>query len=144
MRWIDLRSDTVTRPTRAMRRAMCEAEVGDDVYEEDPTVRLLEERTSEMLDKEAGLFVASGTMAMSPSQLLKTMPRTAIATARTSLTILSTFPIFFVMSYLPHPGSRMHEVNVSHFSENDRDQGHLTADIGKSSSHIHSVNPQRL
>ncbi len=62
MRWIDLRSDTVTRPTEAMRRAMCQAEVGDDVYEEDPTVRLLEERTAEMLGKEAGLFVASGTM----------------------------------------------------------------------------------
>ncbi len=59
---IDLRSDTVTRPTPAMRRAMAEAEVGDDVYGEDPTVRRLEERTAELLGKEAALFVPSGTM----------------------------------------------------------------------------------
>ncbi|MCX6099746.1 MAG: beta-eliminating lyase-related protein, partial [Candidatus Bipolaricaulota bacterium] len=62
MRWIDLRSDTVTRPTEGMRRAMAAAAVGDDVYEEDPTVRQLEERMADLLGKEAGLFVASGTM----------------------------------------------------------------------------------
>jgi len=62
MRWIDLRSDTVTRPTDAMRQAMAAAVVGDDVYEEDPTVRRLEERMADLLKKEAGLFVASGTM----------------------------------------------------------------------------------
>jgi threonine aldolase len=60
---IDLRSDTVTRPTPAMRRAMAEAEVGDDVYGEDPTVRRLEERVAGMLGKEASLFLPSGTMA---------------------------------------------------------------------------------
>ena len=60
---IDLRSDTVTRPTPAMRRAMAEAEVGDDVYGEDPTVLALERRTAELLGKEAALFVPSGTMA---------------------------------------------------------------------------------
>jgi threonine aldolase len=60
-RTIDLRSDTVTRPSPAMRRAMAEAEVGDDVYGEDPTVRALEERTAALLGLEAGLFVASGT-----------------------------------------------------------------------------------
>ncbi|MFQ5878015.1 MAG: threonine aldolase family protein [Acidobacteriota bacterium] len=59
---IDLRSDTVTRPTPAMRRAMAEAEVGDDVFREDPTVRRLEERSAELLGKEAALFVPSGTM----------------------------------------------------------------------------------
>lgn len=59
---IDLRSDTVTKPTPAMRRAMAEAEVGDDVYGEDPTVRRLEERAAEMLGKEASLFLPSGTM----------------------------------------------------------------------------------
>ncbi len=59
---IDLRSDTLTRPTPAMRRAMAEAEVGDDVYGEDPTVRALEARTAELLGKEAALFVPSGTM----------------------------------------------------------------------------------
>jgi threonine aldolase len=63
MSLIDLRSDTVTRPTAAMRRAMADAEVGDDVWREDPTVNALEERAAELLGKEAGLFVASGTMA---------------------------------------------------------------------------------
>jgi threonine aldolase len=62
MEVIDLRSDTVTRPTEAMRRAMAEAPVGDDVYGEDPTVNRLQERAAELLDKEAALFVPSGTM----------------------------------------------------------------------------------
>jgi len=61
--WIDLRSDTVTHPTPAMREAMARAEVGDDVFEEDPTVRRLEEAAAERMGKEAALFVASGTMA---------------------------------------------------------------------------------
>ncbi|MCW2635962.1 MAG: ltaA [Blastococcus sp.] len=59
---IDLRSDTVTRPTAGMRQAMAEAEVGDDVYVEDPTVRALEERTADLFGHEAALFVPSGTM----------------------------------------------------------------------------------
>jgi threonine aldolase len=59
---IDLRSDTVTQPTPAMRRAMAEAEVGDDVYGEDPTINRLQEIAASMLGKEAGLFVPSGTM----------------------------------------------------------------------------------
>jgi threonine aldolase len=58
---IDLRSDTVTRPTPGMRRAMAEAEVGDDVYGEDPTVRRLEARVAERLGMEAAVFVPSGT-----------------------------------------------------------------------------------
>jgi threonine aldolase len=59
---IDLRSDTVTKPSPAMRRAMAEAEVGDDVYLEDPTVNRLQERAAEIFGKEAGLFVPSGSM----------------------------------------------------------------------------------
>src|SRR5438552_8369765 len=59
---IDLRSDTVTRPTPAMREAMARAEVGDDVYGEDPTVRALEELVAGLTGKEAALFVPSGTM----------------------------------------------------------------------------------
>ncbi len=59
---IDLRSDTVTKPTPEMRRAMMEAEVGDDVYGEDPTVNLLERRAAEVSGKEAALFVPTGTM----------------------------------------------------------------------------------
>ena len=62
MRVIDLRSDTVTQPTDEMRRAMAEAEVGDDVYGEDPSINRLQERAAEILGKEAGLFTASGTM----------------------------------------------------------------------------------
>ena len=60
---IDLRSDTLTKPTPAMRLAMAEAEVGDDVYGEDPTITALELKTAELLGKEAALFVPSGTMA---------------------------------------------------------------------------------
>lgn len=59
----DLRSDTVTKPTASMRAAMAAAEVGDDVYRDDPTVKALEERTAELLGKEAALFVPSGSMA---------------------------------------------------------------------------------
>jgi len=62
MALIDLRSDTVTRPTPGMRRAMAEAEVGDDVFGEDPTVNRLQELVAEMLGAEAALFVPSGTM----------------------------------------------------------------------------------
>ena len=68
-RAIDLRSDTVTRPTEAMRRVMFEAEVGDDVYGEDPTVNRLEAMAAERLGKQAALFVVSGTMG---SSLVKT------------------------------------------------------------------------
>ncbi|MGP1345587.1 MAG: threonine aldolase family protein [Phycisphaerales bacterium] len=61
--FIDLRSDTVTRPTQPMRDAMARAQVGDDVLGDDPTVRSLEQRTAELFGKEAALFVPSGTMA---------------------------------------------------------------------------------
>jgi threonine aldolase len=61
MRYADFRSDTLTRPTREMRLAMMEAEVGDDVFGEDPTVNRLQEMIAEMTGKEAALFVASGT-----------------------------------------------------------------------------------
>jgi len=60
---VDLRSDTVTKPTAAMRQAMATADVGDDVYGEDPTVRALEERVADLLGYEAALFVPTGTMA---------------------------------------------------------------------------------
>ncbi len=62
MEWIDLRSDTVTEPTPEMREAMAKAELGDDVYGEDPTVNHLQELSAQMLGKEAALFVPSGTM----------------------------------------------------------------------------------
>jgi threonine aldolase len=62
MKCVDLRSDTVTNPTAAMRKAMAEASVGDDVYGEDPSVNRLQQMAATMLEKEAGLFVPSGTM----------------------------------------------------------------------------------
>ena len=61
-RWIDLRSDTVTQPSAKMRAAMAQAEVGDDVYGEDPTLNRLEERAAEVFQKPAALFVPTGTM----------------------------------------------------------------------------------
>src|SRR3954470_14380211 len=61
MNTIDLRSDTVTKPSPGMRAAMASADVGDDVYGEDPTVNALQERVAAMLGFEAGLFVSSGT-----------------------------------------------------------------------------------
>jgi threonine aldolase len=71
---IDLRSDTVTKPTPAMRRAMAEAEVGDDVYGEDPTVNRLQERAAELFDKEAALFVPTGSMGNQIAVKLHTRP----------------------------------------------------------------------
>ena len=61
MEYIDLRSDTVTQPTPAMRKAMAEAVMGDDVYEDDPTVKELENKSAAILKKEAALFVPTGT-----------------------------------------------------------------------------------
>ena len=75
---IDLRSDTVTRPTRAMREAMANAEVGDDVLDGDPTVRRLEERVAAMLGKEKALFFPTGTMANQSGVWLLSRPGTEI------------------------------------------------------------------
>jgi threonine aldolase len=75
---IDLRSDTVTRPTPAMRRAMAEAEVGDDVYGEDPTVNRLQERAAEIFEKEAALFVPTGSMGNQIAVKLHTRPGTEV------------------------------------------------------------------
>ena len=71
---VDLRSDTVTRPTPEMRRAMAAADVGDDVYREDPTVNRLEERAAEIFGREAGLFVPSGTMGNQAAIKVHTRP----------------------------------------------------------------------
>ena len=71
---IDLRSDTVTRPTAEMRAAMAAAEVGDDVYGEDPTVNLLERRAAEIFGREAALFVPTGTMGNQIAIRLHTQP----------------------------------------------------------------------
>ncbi|MGN6108433.1 MAG: threonine aldolase family protein, partial [Kofleriaceae bacterium] len=82
MALVDLRSDTVTRPTAAMRAAMAQADVGDDVYGEDPTVRALEERVCELLGTEAALFAASGTMANQIALRAHTRPGDEVIAAR--------------------------------------------------------------
>jgi threonine aldolase len=81
---VDLRSDTVTRPTAAMRRAMADAEVGDDGYGEDPTVRALEEAFAERVGKDAALFVPSGTMGNQIALRLLGRPGTSVVAGRRS------------------------------------------------------------
>jgi threonine aldolase len=76
--FIDLRSDTVTRPTPAMRRALADAEVGDDVYGEDPTVARLEERAAALVGHEASLFVPTGTMGNQIAVNIHTRPGTDV------------------------------------------------------------------
>src|SRR5579864_602152 len=78
MTLVDLRSDTVTRPTPAMRKAMYEAEVGDDVYGEDPTVNALEEAFAARVGKAAALFVPSGTMGNQLALRLLSRPGTGV------------------------------------------------------------------
>ncbi len=82
--YTDLRSDTVTRPTEEMRVAMATAQVGDDVYGEDPTVNRLQERAAEMMGKEAALFVPSGTMGNQIAIRLHTRPGQEVITEAAS------------------------------------------------------------
>lgn len=84
MKPIDLRSDTVTRPSAGMRRAMAEAEVGDDQYGEDPSVNRLQETIAALLGKEAALFLPSGTMANQVALLCFTRPGDEVITSRES------------------------------------------------------------
>ncbi len=83
---IDLRSDTVTKPSAEMRRVMAEAEVGDDVFGDDPTVNKLHEKVADMLGKEAALFVPSGTMANTIAILAHTQPGDEVIVERESHT----------------------------------------------------------
>ena len=79
---VDLRSDTVTKPSAAMRRAMADAEVGDDGSGEDPTVNLLEQTFAERVGKEAAVFVPSGTMGNQIALRLLGVPGTAVVAGR--------------------------------------------------------------
>lgn len=79
---VDLRSDTVTRPTAQMRRAMADAEVGDDEYGEDPTVARLQEQFAALVGKEAALYLPSGTMANQIALRLHTRPGDAVVAGR--------------------------------------------------------------
>ena len=82
VRSIDLRSDTVTRPTPGMREAMAKAEVGDDVYGEDPSVNSVQERVAALLGKQAALFFPSGTMANQAALRIHTRPGDVVIAAR--------------------------------------------------------------
>ncbi|CAN5737468.1 GntG family PLP-dependent aldolase [soil metagenome] len=84
MSLVDLRSDTVTKPSKAMRQAMCDAEVADDVYGEDPTVRRLQEVVAELVGTEAALFVPSGTMANQLALRSHTQPADEVIAGRDS------------------------------------------------------------
>ncbi len=79
---VDLRSDTVTRPTPEMRRAMADAEVGDDVYGEDPTVNALQEEFAARVGKDSALFVPSGTMGNQLALRLLTRPGEVVIAGR--------------------------------------------------------------
>jgi threonine aldolase len=81
---IDLRSDTLTKPTPEMRRAMAEAEVGDDVYGEDPTINRLQEKAAALMGKEAALFVPSGSMGNCVSLMSQSAPGAEVICEATS------------------------------------------------------------
>ena len=100
---IDLRSDTVTRPTEAMRRAMAEAEVGDDFYGEDPTVNRLQETAARMLGFEAALFVASGTMGNEIAIRILTEPgQEVLCDARTHIVEYELLGMAVLSGVAPH------------------------------------------
>ncbi|HFE53300.1 MAG TPA: low-specificity L-threonine aldolase [Bacteroidetes bacterium] len=101
---IDLRSDTVTKPTPEMRKAIAEAEVGDDVFGEDPTVNRLQEMIAELLGKEAALFVPSGTMGNQVSIKVLTQPGDEIiCEAHSHCYNFETGGIAFNSGVQPHP-----------------------------------------
>jgi threonine aldolase len=106
---IDLRSDTVTRPTEAMRKAMAEAEVGDDIYGDDPTVRRLQDRAAEIMGKDAAMYAPSGTMCNQTA--LRTLVRhghevIAEATAHVITVEKISAATLSGVTYRPIPGER--------------------------------------
>ncbi len=104
MNYIDLRSDTVTKPTDEMREEMARAEVGDDVYGEDPTALRLQERAAEMFGKDAALFVPSGTMGNQIAVRLHTQPgQEVIIEARSHMFNLEMAGMAVISGALAHP-----------------------------------------
>lgn len=104
MNYIDLRSDTVTKPTDEMREAMARAEVGDDVYGEDPTAILLQERAAEIMGKEAALFVPSGSMGNQIAVRLHTEPgQEVIIEERSHMFNLEMAGMAVISGALAHP-----------------------------------------
>ncbi len=113
---VDLRSDTVTRPTPEMRQAMSRAAVGDDVYREDPTVRRLEERSAELTGKEAALFFPSGTMANQAALKTWTRPGMAIILeARSHILHFEMGALAVISGLVPNPIPTAH----GHFTVED-------------------------
>jgi len=101
---IDLRSDTLTQPSDSMRRAMASAEVGDDVYGEDPTVNRLEARTAELMEREAALFVPSGTMGNQIAvHLLSRRGREVIGESMCHIFNFEVGAMAAISGALPHP-----------------------------------------
>lgn len=101
---IDLRSDTVTKPTPEMRRAMSVADVGDDVYGEDPTVRALEERAAEITGKDAALFVPTGTMGNQVALKAWTQPgQQVIAEERSHVFMFELGAMAMLSGLMPNP-----------------------------------------
>src|SRR5437867_13038710 len=125
---IDLRSDTVTKPTPAMRRAMADAEVGDDVYGEDPTVNRLQERAAEIFEKEAAIFVPTGSMGNQTAVKLHTRARPEVVIAERGHTF--NFEIA-TMSPLSRVFSRPAHSNAG--------SGILTRDEIAGASHAHAA-----
>ena len=104
MKYIDLRSDTVTKPTDEMREAMARAEVGDDVYGDDPTARRLQERAAEIFGKDAALFVPSGTMGNQIAVRLHTQPgQEVIIEERSHMFNLEMAGMAVISGVLAHP-----------------------------------------
>ncbi len=104
MNYIDLRSDTVTKPTDEMREAMARAEVGDDVYGEDPTAIRLQERAAEIMGKEAALFVPSGSMGNQIAVRLHTEPgQEVIIEERSHMFNLEMAGMAVISGALAHP-----------------------------------------
>lgn len=104
MNYIDLRSDTVTKPTEEMREAMARAEVGDDVYGEDPSARRLQERAAAMLGKEAALFVPSGSMGNQIAVRLHTQPgQEVIVEERSHMFNMEMAGMAVISGALAHP-----------------------------------------
>ena len=106
MRVVDLRSDTVTQPSPEMRQAMADAELGDDVYGEDPTVNKLEAMAAEMLGKEAAVLVVSGTMGNLASVLAHGQKRRTDLTSmrrfvKSPLPMLSPFVVVYRAPRIP-------------------------------------------
>ena len=104
---IDLRSDTVTKPTEEMLAAMARAEVGDDVYGEDPTVNELEARTADLLGKEAAMFVPTGTMSNQIGIRVQVEPGDSVLIERGQPHQLTSLK----------PNSIVFEVSTQHFDE---------------------------